>query len=241
MKMKCIIVDDEPLASEGLAKYTEVIDYLDLMAVAQNPLELNNILEKEPIDLIFLDIQMPHMSGLDFLKMKSNLPMVILTTAFPNYAIEGFQLDVIDYLLKPITFNRFFKATNKAREYYLLKNQQFENTFQQEEFDYLFIKCENKYEKLSIADILFVQAMQNYVTIFTTKGKYMTLLTLKKVEDYLDSKRFVRVHKSYLAAISRIDCIENGVVSIQGHQIAVSRNMREQVVEMVVKNRLLSK
>lgn len=241
MKLKSIIVDDEPLAIEGLTKYTEVVDYLELVAVAQNPLELDKLLAHEAVDLIFLDIQMPYMSGLDFIKIKTNLPMVILTTAFPNYALEGFQLDVIDYLLKPITFNRFFKATNKAKEYHTLKNQKAEATNAITEPDYLFIKCENKYEKINIPDILFVQAMQNYVTIFTTKGKFMSLLPLKKVEEFLDPNLFLRVHKSYLVALSRIDSIENGLISIQGHEIAVSRPLREQVLDLVVKSRLLGR
>ncbi len=241
MKLKSVIVDDEPLAIEGLTKYVEVVDYLELVAVAQNPLELDKLLEANPVDLIFLDIQMPFMSGLDFLKIKAKLPMVILTTAFPNYALEGFQLDVMDYLLKPITFNRFFKATNKARDYHLLKQPRTGATSPSTEPEFLFIKCEQKYEKINIRDILFVQAMQNYVTIFTTKGKFMTLLPLKKVEDFLDPALFLRVHKSYLVALSHIDSIENGLISIQGHEIAVSRPLREQVLDLVVKRRLLGR
>ncbi|MBA4849377.1 LytTR family DNA-binding domain-containing protein [Emticicia sp. BO119] len=241
MKLRCVIVDDEPLASEGLMKYIEVIDYLELVAIAENPLELNKILENERIDLIFLDIQMPHMTGLDFLKIKTNLPMVIITTAYPNYALEGFQFDAVDYLLKPITFNRFFKATNKAKELHYLKNQKTENQPQNSEPDYLFIKCESKYEKILIDEILFVQALQNYVIIFTTRGKYMTLLPLKTVEEYLDPTRFLRVHKSYLVAIAKIGSIENNDITIQSHLIPISRTMREQVIEIVVKSKLLTR
>lgn len=241
MKLKCIIVDDEPLASEGLAKYVEVIDYLELVASAENPLELNKLLDKEPIDLIFLDIQMPHMSGLDFLKIKSNLPMVILTTAYPNYAVEGFQFEVVDYLLKPITFNRFFKATFRAKELYSLKNQKIAQPPAVTEPDYLFIKCENKYEKIIIDDILFVQAQQNYVMIYTQKGKYLTLLPLKTVEEHLDPSKFSRVHKSYLVAISKIDSIDSQDIIIQNHVLPISRSMREQVIELVVKSKLMGK
>ncbi|MBP7643046.1 MAG: LytTR family DNA-binding domain-containing protein [Saprospiraceae bacterium] len=239
--LRCVIVDDEPLASEGLANYVEVVDYLDLVTVAENPLELNKILDAEQIDLIFLDIQMPHMTGIDFLKIKSNLPMVILTTAFPNYALEGFAFDVVDYLLKPVTFNRFFKATNKAKELYLLKNQKFESASQNVEPDYLFIKCDGKYEKIQIDDILFVQAQQNYVIIHTNRGKFMTLLPLKTVEDYLDPAHFLRVHKSYLVALSKIDGVESNEITIQNLAIPISRNLRENVVELVVKAKLLSK
>ncbi len=241
MKLRCVIVDDEPLASEGLTKYVEVIDYLTLIGVAENPIELNKILERQAVDLIFLDIQMPHMTGLDFLRIKTNLPMVILTTAFPNYALEGFQFDVVDYLLKPITFNRFFKAVNKAKELYSLKNQPFNSSPQKSEPDYLFIKCESKYEKILVDEILFVQALQNYVIIYTNKGKYMTLLPLKTVEEYLDSSKFLRVHKSYLVAIPKVDGIENNEIGIQNHIIPVSRNLKERVINMVVKNKLLSK
>ncbi|WP_435357896.1 LytR/AlgR family response regulator transcription factor [Emticicia sp. SJ17W-69] len=241
MKLRCVIVDDEPLASEGLTKYVEVIDYLSLIGIAENPIELNKILETQAVDLIFLDIQMPHMTGLDFLRIKTNLPMVILTTAYPNYALEGFQFDVVDYLLKPITFNRFFKATNKAKELYSLKSRSFNSPPQNNEPDFIFIKCESKYEKILVDEILFVQALQNYVMIYTGRGKYMTLLPLKTVEEYLDSKTFLRVHKSYLVAISKVDGIENNEISIQNHIIPVSRNLKERVISLVVKNKLLSK
>lgn len=241
MKLKCVIVDDEPLAGEGLAKYVEVIDFLELTAITQNPIELNKILDKERIDLIFLDIQMPYMTGLDFLRIKTNLPMVIITTAYPNYALEGFQFDVVDYLLKPITFNRFFKATNKAKELYALKNQRLETTAPISEPDFLFIKCENRYEKILIEEILFIQALQNYVIIHTARSKYMTLLPLKTVEEYLNPTKFLRVHKSYLVAISKIESVDTTELTIQTHQIPISRNLREQVIEVVVKSKLLSK
>ncbi len=241
MKLKCVIVDDEPLAGEGLSKYVEVIDFLELAAIAQNPIELNKILEKERIDLIFLDIQMPYMTGLDFLKIKTNLPMIIITTAYPNYALEGFQFDAVDYLLKPITFNRFFKAANKAKELYALKNQRAETISPVSEPDFLFIKCENRYEKILIDEIWFIQALQNYVIIHTRRGKYMTLLPLKTVEEYLDPAKFLRVHKSYLVAIAKVESIENTELFIQTHQIPISRNLREQVIEVVVKSKLLRK
>lgn len=242
MKINCVIVDDEPLARECLAKYIEVIDYLELITIAENPLELDKILEQEAIDLIFLDIEMPYMTGMDFLKIKTQLPMVILTTAYPNYALEGFQFDVVDYLLKPITFNRFFKASNKAKEWYGLKNQKTGGNGQtQQEPDFLFIKCESKYEKIVIEDILYVQALQNYALIHTNKGKYMTLLPLKTVESHLEAYHFLRVHKSYLAAIAKIDSIESSEIIIQNHRIPLSRNLREQVIEVVVKSKLLSK
>ena len=166
--------------------------------------------------------------------------MVILTTAFSDYAIEGFQLDVIDYLLKPVTFTRFVKAANKAKEYYILKNQKIESTVTPAP-DYVFIKCENKYEKIQIGEILFVQALQNYVMIYTSNTKFMTLLPLKTVETYLDNGQFLRVHKSYLVAIAKIDSIDGNDIRIQQHSIPISRNLRDEVIEIVVKNKLMSK
>ena len=242
MSLKCVVVDDEPLARDGLLQYIEVLDFLQVQGICENPLELNKFLETEPVDLIFLDIQMPFMSGLDFLKIKSDLPMVIITTAFPNYALEGFLFDVVDYLVKPITFNRFFKAVNKAKKQYNLQQAKPENTSIPEESPpYFFIRCENKYEKIYLHELLYVQAMQNYVSIFTEKGRYLTLMPLKTVEENLDAGQFIRVHKSYIVSSSKIDSIENHELFIAGTSIPISRNLREVVLEKVVKDRLLKK
>jgi len=241
MKLTCVIVDDEPLAREGLAKYVEAIDYLTLVGMAENPLELDKLLENEPVDLIFLDIQMPFMSGLDFLKIKKDLPMVIITTAYQNYALEGFQFDVMDYLLKPITFNRFFKAVSKARDYQQYRNHKAGMIEEIERNDFFFIKCDHKFEKIFIKEILFIQALENYVIIQTETNKYMTLISLKAVEEYLDNKHFIQVHKSYIIAVSKIKTIENNEILIQGFKIPLSRSFKEQVLDKVLKDNLLRK
>lgn len=165
--------------------------------------------------------------------------MVILTTAFPNYALEGFQFDVVDYILKPITFNRFFKATNKAKELYLLKNQS-QSSIQQEP-EYIFVKCESRYERILIDEILFVQALQNYVIIFTVRGKFMTLLPLKSVENFLKPSKFLKVHKSYIVAIYKINSIENQEILIESNRIPISRTMRDSILRIVVDNNLLKR
>lgn len=240
--INCVIVDDEPLAREGLSNYVREVDFLQLTATCENPLELLDLLDQHPVDLIFLDIQMPKMNGLDFLKIAQKMPMVIITTAFPTYALEGFQLDVLDYLLKPITFERFFKAARKARDYHrLLLRPGTPDLNKIEKQDYFFIKCGNKYEKIPLEDILYVEGMQNYVIIYTIKGKYITILSLKNLEENLSEQSFIRVHKSYIVAIGKIDSIEGNEICIQNSKIPISRNYREKVMGQVITNRLWDK
>ncbi|MDN5286948.1 MAG: response regulator [Mucilaginibacter sp.] len=241
--INCIIIDDEPLAREGLANYVREVDFLHLIATCENPVELIKLLDEHKVDLIFLDIQMPKMNGIDFLKIVQNPPMVVITSAYPSYALESFHLNVLDYLLKPITFDRFFKSVHKAKDYHRLLTNSASSNLQKEEpdADYFFIKCGNKYEKIYFDDILYVQGMQNYVAIFTSKGKHMTLLNLKSLEQNLDNRYFIRVHKSYMVSISKIDGIEGNEIFIQTHRIPISRNHRELVIAQVVESKLLDK
>jgi len=236
--MNCIIVDDEPLAREGLAGYVRDTDFLRLKASCENPLQLIELLNAEQADLVFLDIHMPKMSGIDFLKVTTRPPLVIIVTAFPDYALDGFRFNVLDYLLKPITFEHFFKAASRAREYQQLVGNNSQPSIQKAAADYFFIKCANRYEKIFFNDILYIEALQNYVSIFTSRGKYIALLLMKTLEENLDSKSFIRVHKSYIVSIDKIESIENNELKIQSYKIPVSRNYREQVMERVVKNKL---
>lgn len=225
---------------ECITNYIKQIDFLELAGTCSNPVELTAIINKQEVDIIFLDIQMPVINGIDFLRMKHKLPIVIITTAYPSYALEGFQLDVLDYLVKPITFNRFFQGVTKARDYQQLLRKP-DSTGSQPVSDYFFIKCDYRYEKIYFSDIMYIEAMQNYVTIYTQKGKYMTLLYLKNIEENLDKQYFVRVHKSYLVSISRIDSIENNEIVIGSFRIPMSRNYRDEVIEQVVNKRLWKK
>jgi two-component system LytT family response regulator len=241
--INCVIIDDEPLAREGISSYVREVDFLRLVGACENPVELMKILDQQTVDLIFLDIQMPKMNGIDFLKIVQKPPMVIITTAFPTYALEGFQLNVLDYLLKPITFDRFFQSVNKAKDYYQLikKSGAAGSEPQKAEADYFFIKCGTKYEKVFFDDILYVEGMQNYVTIYTRKGKYVTLLYLKNLEENLDKRNFIRVHKSYIVAINKIEGIEGNEIFIQSARVPISRNYRELVIQEVVMNKLWDK
>jgi two-component system LytT family response regulator len=241
--INCVIIDDEPLAREGLANYVREVNFLNLSGICENPLELLPLIDRQVVDLIFLDIQMPKMNGIDFLKILQKPPMVVITTAYPSYALEGFQLNVLDYLLKPITFERFFKAAAKAKDYYrlLTKTVSGDQVNTEPEEDYFFIKCGSKYEKILFEDILYVEGMQNYVNIYTSKGKFVTMLSLKNLEEKLDQRSFIRVHKSFIVAINKIDGIEGNEIFLQTSRIPISRNYREQVIGRVVTKRLWDK
>jgi len=260
--INCVIIDDEPLAREGLASYVREIDFLHLVAICENPLELIKLMNQHRIDLIFLDIQMPKMNGLDFLKAVQQPPIVVITTAYPTYALEGFQLNVLDYLLKPITFDRFFKSVKKASDYHLMLNRPTDPAARNgadggktdpaasnanpaasadPAADYFFIRCGSKYEKIHFDQILYIEGMQNYITIYTAKGKFVTLLYLKNLEENLDNRKFIRVHKSYIVSVDKIESIEGNEIFIQSHRIPMSRNYREQVLQQVVANKVISR
>ncbi len=237
MKLNCIVIEDEHIAREGIEGFINRIDTLNLVGSFSNPLLALDVLKESKIDLIFLDIQMPGITGISFLKTLSNPPSVIITTAFSNYAVEGFELNVVDYLLKPFSFERFLNAVNKVE----LRNPNTLHADIETKDGYLFIKCENRIEKIFYSDILFVEAMENYVIVQTEKRKYISYLTLNSVEDYLPDNLFVRVHKSYIIAISKIDSIERNTIKIKNHLIKFNRNNKEEVLKLILKNNYLKR
>ncbi|HTE26051.1 LytR/AlgR family response regulator transcription factor [Flavitalea sp.] len=240
MILNCVVIDDEPLARECLEGYLKEVDFVRCVASGNNPVELSRILEGQSVDLIFLDIQMPMMNGIEYLRISPNRPMVIISSAYPQYALEGFQLDVLDYMVKPIVFSRFYKAVSKARDYYMLSKPAVDAN-EIHSSSYFFIKCDYRYEKIYFADILFIEALQNYVTIYTTAGKFLTLLYLKNLDEKLDSRRFLRVHKSYVISIDKVKAIENNEIIIGEYRIPVSRNYRDAVIGRVVNDKLWKK
>ncbi|MEM8847199.1 MAG: LytTR family DNA-binding domain-containing protein, partial [Bacteroidota bacterium] len=207
--INCAVIDDEPLARDGLIDYIQKIDFLNLIGEGSDPTDLFAIEKNQMLDLIFLDIQMPMMTGIEYLKSTKNRPMVIITTAYPSYALEGFELDVLDYMVKPITFERFYKGVNKAKDYFAMDKGEDGPTEIRTARDYFFVKCEAVYEKIFFDEMEYVQALQNYVIIYTTTGKFMPLLTMKRMEELLDREKFMRVHKSYLVALDKIRAVEN--------------------------------
>ena len=228
-KISCIITDDEPFARKGLESYIEKIGFFDLKGVCEDALQLGDMLQKEPVDLLFLDIQMPHITGVEFLRAIRNPPKVIFTTAYQQYAIDGFELDVMDYLLKPIPYERFLKAAWKARDYFALREQP-ANTA-----PYIFVKANGKLEKIAFADILFVEAMENYVAIYLEGKKIVTHSTVKSLLEKLPSKQFIQTHKSYVAAIDKVDTIEGNTLHIKTYQVPVSKYLRDEVLAKIVK------
>jgi DNA-binding LytR/AlgR family response regulator len=235
LKIKCIITDDEPFARKGLQGYISQIDFLDLRGVCENALELNSLVKQEPIDLLFLDIEMPYMTGIDFLKNLPSPPRVIFTTAYEKYALQGFELEVLDYLLKPIPFDRFLKAANKAFDYF----RQQQTTAPAE--DYIFVKADSKLEKIQFADILFAEALENYVAIYTREKKVITHLTLKMLQEKLPANAFIQPHKSYIAAIDKINSIEGNILHITNYQVPISKYQKEEIMEKIVNSKLLKR
>ncbi|WP_246858785.1 LytTR family DNA-binding domain-containing protein [Chitinophaga sp. XS-30] len=233
MNIRCLIVDDEPLARKGLKEYIGDVDFLELAGECDSAPKAAAILQSQQIDLMFLDIQMPRMTGLAFLRTLPAPPLVVLTTAHPDYALEGFELDVLDYLLKPVPFERFLKAVLKAKAQLNLR--------QKGQADWFFIKCDNKLEKIAFSDVLYAEALQNYVAIHTTSRKFITYLTFKGVEDYLPGERFVKVHKSFIVAVEKIDSIEGNELLVNGHHIPVSRNLKDEVMQKILNNRYLKR
>jgi len=239
MKINCVIVDDEPLARKGLTEYIHDVDFLNLSGEFDNPLKATQLLSEGRVQLMFLDIQMPKITGLQFFKSLSKAPPVIFTTAYPQHALEGFELNALDYLVKPISFDRFLKAVLKAKEYYELRQENTEAA--NSTTDHFFIKSENKLVKILFDEILFVEALQNYVVVHTASKKYITYLTFHSVEEYLPANRFLKTHKSYIVSTEKIDSIEGSDLRIGTHYIPVSRNLKDEVMAKLLGDRFLKR
>lgn len=228
-KISCIITDDEPFARKGLQGYVEKIDFLDLKGLCEDALQLSNMLQQQPVDLLFLDIQMPHITGVEFLRALCNPPKVIFTTAFEQYAIQGFELDVMDYLLKPISYDRFLKAAWKVRDYFALREQSTNSV------PYLFVKSNGRLEKIIFSDILFIEGMENYVAIYLENKKIITHSTIKLLMEKLPAKQFIQTHRSYVVAVDKISSIEGNTLHVQSYQVPVSKYLREEVLGQIIR------
>lgn len=244
-KIKCIIVDDEKLARTLLEKYIQKLPQLELVRQCKNPLEALECLQTEDIDLMFLDIQMPDLTGIELLQTLPQKPVVIFTTAYAEYALEGYQLDVTDYLLKPFSFNRFVQGVNKATQQIQLKNASADaNPTMQPQTQpttthhkgHLIVKAEHKTYKLKLQDIVYIKSVGEYVTFYTQNPDFpkriMTLQSLRKLEDeLLPAEQFIRIHRSYIVAIDRVKVLEGNELTIANERLPIGKTYREEVLK----------
>lgn len=237
MKLKCLIVDDEPLAREGLSAYVQQLPFLQLEAVCDDALQAGMLMKSKEIDLLLLDIQMPVLNGIEFLKTITHKPLCIITTAYPNYAVEGYELDVTDYLLKPVSFERFTKAANKAYDIYMLKHKQ--GGADEKGQDYVFVKSDMRYEKILIKDILYIEGLQNYLCIYTQNRKYIAYITMKQVTQQLPENLFIRPHKSFIVSVLAIEAMDGNELIIGKQKIPVSRDRKEEILKQLIRDKLL--
>jgi len=236
--IRCLVVDDEPLALNILEDYISKMPFLQLIKATTNPIEALTLVQQGDIDLVFLDVQMPELTGIQFLRIANGKAKVILTTAYPQYALEGYELDVVDYLLKPIAFDRFFKSAQKAQSIIqpaVTKPVAAAEPAQKDDFsnDFIFVKTEHKIQKVYLHDILFIEGLKDYISIFTPAERIITLQNMKKMEDALPPKHFIRVHKSYIVSINKIDSIERSRIFIGDKIIPVGDTYREDFFKIV--------
>lgn len=239
MKLKCIIIDDEPIARKVLQEFIEDIYYLELTGQAENPLKAMTLLRDNAIDIIFLDINMPKINGIDFLKSARPNAAIIMTTAYANHAAEAYGLDVLDYLVKPIAFDRFLKACNKANEVIALKNAA--PVAPEKADDHFFIKCNQQIEKVFYHDLIYAEAMLNYVMLHTSQKKMIVYVTIKALEEQLPSTLFIKVHKSFIVNRSKISSIEGNMLHVGNDKITISQNLREKVLNEIVKDKMIKR
>lgn len=237
MSLKCLIVDDEPLAIEILQSYVERVDSLDLVATCSNAVQAFDVLKKEKVDLLFLDIQMPKLTGIEFLKALSPIPSVIFTTAYREYAVESYELNVVDYLLKPIAFDRFLMAINKVVENGISATPDLPGPvgeFGVDSDPFLFLKVDRKMVKVYLKEITYIESLKDYVRVKTEDGK--ELVSLQKIsylEKKLPSDCFVRTHKSYIISVKKISAYTNSSIEVGGTEIPIGRSYKSEVVKVL--------
>jgi DNA-binding LytR/AlgR family response regulator len=234
MKIKCIAVDDEPLAVKKIAGYIQKIPFLELVVECRSAFEAMNILSKGDIQLLFIDINMPDINGMEFVKSLTNKPHIVFTTAYSEYAVEGFQVDAVDYLLKPITFNNFLKAANKVKNLIELNAKNNQESIKTTA-NHLFVKSEYKLIRIELDDIKYIESQHEYIKIHLIKSKpVMTKLSMKSIEEQLPSDRFMRVHRSYIVNLSKIQVVERNRIVFDGKvYIPVSDQYKEKFQEYI--------
>lgn len=233
MQIKCIITDDEPMARKGLRGYIEKIDFLTLIGECEDAIQLNTMLKTQIVDLVFLDIEMPEMTGLELLSNLKNPPKIIIVSAYEHYALKGYEFDVVDYLLKPASFDRFLKSVNRVHD--LLQTEQKETN------DYLFVKSDKQLKRILFKDILFIESMENYVIIQTLSCKEIVYTTLKQLYKSLPQGIFKQTHRSYIVNIDRVNAIDGNQLNVNSYKIPIALNFKDEIFNLILNNHLINK
>lgn len=237
--LKCLIVDDELIATKIIANYAGKVDFLQVEAVCSSSVEAAGMLQNKEIDLMFLDINMPRLSGIEFLESLDKAPLTILTTAYSEYALEGFRLHVVDYLLKPFSFQRFFQAVQKAND--LFRSRLLLQKNEEEKTTDIYIRQGDAFLRIHWDEILFVEAMQNYLKLHLGGKVFVIRQTMASLEEMLPKDVFFRIHKSFLVNIARIDAVSGGRLFISGMELPISKLRKEELMNTVVFKKLVSK
>ena len=245
-QLRCIIADDEPVARKLLQEYIGDIDFLELKGSVENALKANSLLKDGPIDLLFLDINMPKLSGIEFLRTVTPLPMVIMTTAYAEYAVDGFELDVLDYLVKPFSFERFLKACNKAKDNFnqdiLAGKEDIPAGNDSRTADnYFFVKREGRIEKVFYDDLIHVEALLNYIVLHTSNGKMIVYHTIKGILEQLPADIFLKVHKSSIINLTKIRSITGNEIDLGTARVTISHNSYDSAMKAILKDRMIKR
>lgn len=239
LNMKCLAVDDEPLALDIIKAFCAKVPFIDSLDTCTSGVEAISVLQNGKIDLLFLDINMPHISGLELASLLTNPPILIFTTAYQNHALEGFDLSAIDYLVKPFSFDRFMKAVSRAYELYSLRqNHRDDKHPEHASDDYMMIKVDYANVKVMFNDILFVEGLKDYIKIYTTGKNYVTKSTMKNVEERLPSDTFMRIHKSHIVNIDRIEAFENNHVRIGNSKLPIGGGYKDDFLKFIESKKL---
>ena len=240
MTLKCAIIDDEPLAAGLLESYAKKTPFLELTGVFGSAVQAMGSLRQQPVDLLFLDIQMPELSGMEFAKLVPPTTKIIFTTAFGQYAIEGYKVQAIDYLLKPISYEEFLRAANKALSLFASAESERPSSVSNTDERFIFVKSDYKLLKVNFDDILFVEGVKDYVKIYLDNGQkpIMSLMNMKKVEDYLPDPEFLRTHRSYIVHMNKVSVIDRGRIVFGDNYIPVSESYKEEVQQYLDKHLL---
>jgi two-component system, LytTR family, response regulator len=235
--IRCLIIDDEPLAREIIRRYIGDVPMLQLGGECSNAVQAMAFLQRQPVDLVFLDIRMPQLTGTDFLRILKNPPKTILTTAYSDYALEGYELDVVDYLVKPVRFDRFLKAVNKAFPVngspQDINKPAMENVEEKRNDSFVYFRADRKMVKVMLNDILYIESMKDYVKVFTLQGVIITKQSITSVEAMLPAKLFVRSHRSFIVAVDRIKSFTNELIEIDKAEIPIGKLYRNGVMKIL--------